>query len=141
MTHIEIPIGQANHLTLVHFSRHLTAEEGKIVVEGIEFLAEVYKGAEVNLWWGFNDLMVGPRQNILASGVEFETNLIPEFQARLEAGLAKRGLPISRDYATWTPHITNPPTTLTPWTFAPHKGVVTLVQKPHRVDVPFPTVA
>lgn len=138
MTHLELPIGKEHHLTLVHFSRPLTAEEGAIVIEGVEALAGVYAGCEVNLWWGFNDLMVGPRNNIPASGIEFETGLIPEFRARLEAGLGSRGLPISRDFAEWTPHVTNPPKTIPPWTYNRHKGHVVLVQKPHRVEIPFP---
>lgn len=138
MTHIEIPVGDSHHLTLVHFDRPLTAEEGAIVVEGIEALAEAYKGAEVNMWWGFNDMMVGPYNNVPASGVEFETDLMPQFQHRLTRGLLARKLPVSQNYAQWTPHITNPPRNIPTWTFIRHGGVVTLVQKPHRVDVPFP---
>lgn len=138
MTHLHIPVTDAHHLTLVHFHRTLTSDEGKIVLEGVEALAEVYAGMPVNAWWGFNDLMVGPRSNIFASGVEFETGLIPEFRARLVAGFTSRGLPVSQDYAEWVPHITNPPRNITTWTFIRHRGVVQLVQKPHVVDIAFP---
>ncbi len=141
MTHIEIPITDHHHLTLVHFERTLDAAQGQIVLEGLEALAEAYRGAEVNMWWGFNDLRVGPMNNIPASSVEFETDLVPEFRRRLVAGLKGRGLPVSEAYAGWLPHITNPPTNITTWSYVRHRGVVTLVQKPHRVDGPFPAVS
>lgn len=138
MSHLEIPVTDQHHITLAHFHRTLNAEEGAVVIEGVEALAQVYAGLPINAWWGFNDMMVGPRNNIPASGVEFETDLIPEFRQRLVNGLGARGLPISRDYGEWLPHITNPPKTIPTWTYIRHKGIVRLVQKPHIIDIPFP---
>lgn len=141
MSHIEIPVTDTHHLTLVHFSRTLSTEEGQVVLDGLDALAKVYRGAEVNMWWGFNDMMVGPANNVPASGVEFETDLIPQFQRRLTDGLIRHGLPVSQNYAGWTPHITNPPKTIPTWTYIRHRGIVRLIQKPHIIDVPFPAPA
>jgi hypothetical protein len=142
VTHLQIPVTAEHHITLVHFHRALTKGEAETVLNGVEALGQVYAGLPVNAWWGFNDLMVGPANNVPASGVEFETDLLPEFRKRLVAGLITRGLPVSQDYAEWMPHITNPPRTIPPWTFIRHKGVVQLVQKPHPpIDVPFPAPA
>lgn len=142
MTHIELPLKdkyEGLHITLVHFSRQLNAEEGAIAIEGMEALVAIYGPHMYDMFSGEKMYFGPPRNQVLGVTVEFGTNAVPDLRERLARGLASRGLPISQDYGPgWQAHVTNPPYDVTPWKPIHYKRELVLVQKPHRVPVLIP---
>lgn len=142
MTHIELPLKdkyEGLHITLVHFSRHLNAEEGAMAIEGMEALVAIYGPYMYDMFSGEKMYFGPPYRQVLGVTVEFGTNAVPDLRKRLVDGLAGRGLPISQDYGPeWQAHVTNPPYDVLPWHPIHYKRELVLVQKPHRVPVLIP---
>jgi len=134
MTHIEIPLQDGKHLTVVHFPRHLSGEEGATVLRGLEKFAK--RGIEFEFFWG-DQAFVGPRKNVPARLVEDGNGVFTEVRKQLIAGLDAFHIPYSNDYSGYLMHVTNATPGVIPWKLVPHRPMFVLSQKPHRIEVPF----
>lgn len=135
MGHVELPIEEAYHITLVHFPRALTGEEGATVLRGMKHVGK--RGIDLELHW-LDVQMFGRYKKVRASAIEDFHDTLHKMREELAAGLKHFGIPISQDYGEWVPHITNPPVDATPWQLIGHHPKLVLVQKPQgRFEVPF----
>jgi len=133
--HVELPIEEAFHITLVHFPRALTGDEGAIVLRGMEHVGK--RGIDLELRW-LTEEMFGRYKKVKARTVEDYYDTLHKMRADLVSGLKHFGIPISEDYGEWVPHITNPPHDAIPWQRIIHHPKLVLVQKPQgRFEVPF----
>lgn len=147
MPHIELPLKDSNegrHITLVHFPYILNTEQGAGIVEGMEALGAIYGEYMYDMFYG-EKVYFGPTWNkVLVGTVELGTNALLDLRKRLVDGIRARfpEVAISEDYGPeWHPHVTNPPYDMTPWRPIHYHRRLTLVQDPHRIDVPFPDPA
>lgn len=134
MTHIELPLNEGGHITLVHFPARLTEAEAKIVLEGMEKVAPA--GIDLELRWTVKVLM-GRYNNVKAWLLDDAWDVLHKMRERLAKGIVSRGIAISTDYETWTPHVSNGHPGEVPWSRMDHAKHLVLVQKPHRIEVPF----
>lgn len=134
MSHIELPCNEGGHVTLVHFPGRLTEAQGNMVLEGLEKIGPM--GIDLELRWT-EKVMMGKYNNVKAWLIDDAWDVLHNMRERLVRGLASRGIAYSDDYAKWTPHVSNGHPGEVPWSRIDHAKKLVLVQKPHRIEVPF----
>jgi len=134
VSHVELPLNEGGHITLVHFPGRLTGDEAKIVLEGMEKIGP--SAIDMELRWTVKVLM-GRYNNVKAWLIDDAWGVLHGMRERLAKGLAARGIAISNDFETWTPHVSNGHPGEVPWSRIDHAKKLVLVQKPHRIEVPF----
>jgi len=134
MSHVELPINDGGHITLVHFAGRLTSEQAQVVLEGLEKIGP--SGIDLELRWAEKTTM-GRYNKVMAWIVDDAWDVLHKMRARLVKGLESRGIAYSQDFAGWTPHVSNAHPGEVQWSRMDHAKKLVLVQKPHRIEVPF----